>query len=224
VACGTILAGAGLLGSLGGAGLQYSAANSERNAMNDAVGAEINRQNAFSNQAKSVFNTSLGQSTPQAAGNQIALGKLASLGTLNNTQLPASATSLPGDLGLGANPGAAAGNATQAAENTTSNQADAAMQGYSNYGLQQYLKDLQAKNQLGVINQNAQGWAGILPYQVQAAQQSQQGMTDIGQLLSALGGAATTGGLGMDSWLGALGNTFNSQYYPEAAIAAATGN
>lgn len=180
--CATL---AGLALSAAGAGTQAVASSNENNAMNNAIGAELARQNQFSNQAKGVFNQSLGQSGVPAANQQIQQGAQQSLGTL--ASLPSAAFSLPQGIGA-TNTGNNAGANTQNALNVNSNQANAGLQGYSNYGLQQYLKDLQAKNSLGVINNNAQGWANILPYQLQNAATSQQGLTDIGSLLGAVGG------------------------------------
>jgi hypothetical protein len=183
--CGT-LAGLALAGT--GAGLQAGASASENSKMNSAVGAELARQNQFSNQAKDVFNQSLGQSTPQSAQQQIQQGAQQSLGTL--ASIPGAQFSLPQPVG-GTNAGNTAGTNAQGVLNVNSNNANAGLQGYGNFPLQQYLKDLQAKNQLGVINNNAQGWANILPYQLQNAATSSQGLSDIGSLLGAIGGPLT---------------------------------
>jgi hypothetical protein len=158
---------------------------SARNKMNDTVSAEEAQQQQYQKQAQNVLQQSIAQSTPAAAQQQIGQGQQQLAGLISNTQavpMSASMPSISSSSALGD-----VNSKTNAAKAQMSNTAASNFGGYSNYGLQQYLKDLQAKSQLGVINQNASGWANILPAQLQQASQSQSGISDLGTLLSTAG-------------------------------------
>lgn len=180
MSCGTI---AGLV--LGGAGAGVNAYAGERThgAMNSAVNQEMARNRGYQQQGQQVFQQSLDQSTPQAAKQQIGQGQQQLAGLIQNAQAVPLSASMPsntlGDSGVNAQ--------AQQAKTNMSNTAASNYGGYSNYGLQQYLKDMQAQNQLGVINQNARGWANVLPAQLQDAQNSQQGLQALGSLLGTAG-------------------------------------
>jgi hypothetical protein len=76
--------------------------------------------------------------------------------------------------------------------------ANADLQGYSNIGVQQGLKDQSVNSQLGVIGTNARRSASIFPTLLQNAQISANGEASIGSLLSTLGsflGLASATGL-----------------------------
>lgn len=179
--CGTLaLLGAGLGASAAGAGLQYAGQQQSKNAMNNAVGAELARQQQYSNQAHNVFNQSLNQSTPQAAQQQLGQGQQQAQSLISRAQQVPLSYSLPsfGDVNTG----------QQQTRQSLSNQAASQLQGYGTYGLEQYLKDLQARNQLGVINNEAGSSAQVMPYEIQAASQRGAPLEAIGGLLGSLGG------------------------------------
>ncbi len=183
--CGTIV---GLLLGGAGAGVSELANVNTRNTMNDTVNQELARNQAYQKQGSQVFNQSLAQSTPQAANQQIGQGQQQLAGLISNAQATPMSASMPSFGNVNTQ--------TQTAKNQLSNTAAANIGGYSNYGLQQYLKDLQAQSQLGVINKNAQGWANILPAQLQQASQSQSGLSALGSLLGTGGLLAGLSGLG----------------------------
>jgi len=178
--CGAI---AGLALGLGGFGASEAASSMEGNAENQKLQAELARQKQYGQQGRNLFNQSLGQSTPQAATQQITQGAQQALGVGRPaSQIPfgVSTVPLPGQQGqraqgqLGATLGAG-------------QQSNATLQGYGNYGLQQWLKDQSIGSQLGVNNMNAQRSAQVLPMELQQASQSQQGLASLGKLLSAAG-------------------------------------
>lgn len=179
--CGTLaaLALAGVGAGLGEAGVQQS-----KNAMNRSINAELGRQQGFTKQAQNVFNQSLAQSTPQAAQQQIGQGTQQALRTIGQAQSVPAAFSVP-SFGV-VNTG------QQQTKQDLSNQASASMQGYGTYSLDQALKDLQARSQLGVISGEAASSAAVNPYEIQAASQRGAPLQAAGSLLGTLG---TLGGI-----------------------------
>ena len=186
--CGALEVGIPLM--LAGTGAQIGANVMEGNAMNSKVSAELARQSAFQKRGTGVFQQSLGQSTPQAAQQQIGQGQQQYTQAMQGAKLPmlSQPGTLPNDTSR------IIDTATQA-RNNMSNMANANLQGYGNYGLQQHLKDLQAGSQLGVIGNEAQQSAGVLPTELAQARQSQAGLSSIGQLLSTVGSLAGMYGL-----------------------------
>jgi hypothetical protein len=179
--CGTLIA-LGLAGA--GAGLGYAGEQQSKNAMNNSINAELGRQQGFTKQAQGVFNQSLGQSTPQAAQQQIGQGTQQALQTIGRAQNVPAAFSMP-SFG-------ATNTGQQQAKMDLSNQASAGMQGYGEYTLDQALKDMQARSQLGVISNEAASSAAVNPYEIQAASQRGAPLQAAGSLLGTLG---TLGGI-----------------------------
>ena len=175
---------------LAGTGAQMGANVMEGNAMNSKASAELARQSAFQKRGTGVFQQSLGQSTPQAAQQQIGQGQQQYTQAMQGAKLPM--LSQPGAL---PNDTSRIIDTSTQARNNMSNMANANLQGYGNYGLQQHLKDLQAGSQLGVIGNEAQQSAGVLPTELAQARQSQAGLSSIGQLLSTVGSLAGMYGL-----------------------------
>jgi hypothetical protein len=177
--CGTLVA-LGLMGA--GLGASEGASVMEGRAMNSKAQNELARQRAYQHRGMGVFNQSLGQSTPQAAQQQIGQGQRQALQSSQMSALPLMALpSAPNE------PFSSVANAASGAESNRAIGSNAALQGYSNYGLQQYLKDLSAGSQLGLISNQAQQSENVLPVELQQASQSQQGLSSLGQLLSAAG-------------------------------------
>ena len=201
--CGTI-AGLGLAAA--GAGVNMYANNQVRGKMNDLTNQEMARNQGFQQKAQGVFNNSLQQSIPQAANQQIGQGQQQLAGLIQNAQQVPLSSSIPsfGNVNTMA----------EGAKTAMSNKAASDLGGYSNYTLQQRLKDQQAGSQLGVIGNEAQGWANVLPAQLQQAQGSEQGLQALGQLLGAGGlltglsglGAAPVTGTANAAQMGALAN------------------
>ncbi len=178
-----------LAASAAGTGMQISAANSEKNAMNDKLAQEAARQQGYQKKASTAYQTSLAQSTPQAATQQWndqtnkAMAEYQKVAGIPMTAAPSTGG---GTLGI-----PDAGQTVQQASDKSYLQQlggqNAQMQGQSGFNLAQYLKNLTAGQQIGAQSGIAQQSAGVLPYELQAAQNSQGTLTGAGQLLGALG-------------------------------------
>lgn len=187
--CGTI---AGLALAAAGAGAKEYGNIQSTNAMNSKVAQEMGRQKGYQGQANSVFQNSLSQSTPQSVGQQLGQGQqLAMQATRNATNVPFGSSQAPLPSNLGALAQQQLGATLQ-----NNNQNNAALQGYSNIGLQQGLKDQLAQSQLGLVNTNAGRSASVLPYELQQAQGVGAPWEGAGSLLSAAGMVTGLSGLG----------------------------
>lgn len=200
--CGTLVA-LGLGGA--GAGLGVDAASQEQSAMNQAVQNQINAQNQYQKKGLGVFNQSLAQSTPTAMTGQQATGAQQYLdasrqAALTPLSLPSNASAaLPGNQNIAYQ--------GQQAKNQLAQGANAQLQGYGNIGLSQYLKDLQANSQLGVIGTQAQRSAQAFPTLLQGAANSSQNEASWGKILSTLGALT-----GVGSSVGLFGNAATPAY------------
>ena len=180
---------AGLLTTVGGATAGVIASSDERNAMNQATQNELNRQQQFTKQGKSIFENSLSQSTPQAVQGQIGQGTqraLAGYQQLQSQQVPGFQQGL-----TQINPNKsfnATENALTQAKVGQQNNAGAALQGYQQSGVQQGIKDLSARTGLNQIGNFAQASENVLPLELQAAANSRSGLAGIGSLLNTAGG------------------------------------
>ena len=209
--CGTIAALA-LMG--GGAGASMAAGAKERSAMNAATQAELQRQQGFAQHGQNLFQQSLGQSGTPVANQQVQQGNQQVMeATQNAARVPFgnSVAPLPGA-------GNSLASAALDASLGRSQNANAALQGYSNYGFQQGLKDQSIGSQLGVLNNQARSSASVLPYEVQQASTSQSGLNSLGQLMSIAG--MLTGLYGLTSAPTASASSLAS---PGAFDASATG-
>lgn len=170
-----------------------AASSSEQSAANQAAENELSLQNQYAKQGKSAFEQSLSQSTPEAVQGQMKQGQQQAL--QNYAQLEGSGN-LPGSsFSASQDPSQAQSQATENAivgqRVGQSNQAGAALEGYTASDVAQWLKDLQAKTQLGQIGTFAQESEGTLPLQLQQALSSQSTLGGIGSLLSSVGGLAS---------------------------------
>jgi hypothetical protein len=175
-----MLAGLGL--SLLGTGLGVGASVIDQNKMNDAASAELLRQQGYQKQANTAFQASAGQAGSDTAQKQIA-------NTANQqSQLykALQSSNLTGAPSSTASPDAVTQARTQAIIGQ-GNQAGSRLAGYGGWQTNQYLKDLQAQEQLGVIGGNARGSAAVLPYELQQAGHAGDSLAFAGQGLSALG-------------------------------------
>jgi len=157
--------------------------------MNQVANSELAAQNQFAKQGQGVLANSISKSTPQTYQQQQGIGAKAAEDAYQGLQ-----ANKPGQLAL---TGSQINPNTQAAatENNlvqgrvnNQNQAAANLQGYNQAGLSQNLKDISADTQLGQIGTFAQQRANLLPLQLQAAQNSQSGLSGIGSLLQTGGG------------------------------------
>jgi len=183
-----LLAGAAL--SAAGAGVEVVGTQKSQSAMNSAVENELAQQQGYAKQGRNIFEQSLQGSSPQTAQTEMAQGQQKAMSDyqrLQSLDLNSAGKQAPFQSDSSAL-------TVDQGRTNLSNAAQAKLQGYSEWDLQQQIKDLQAKGQLGVLSTNAANTASLLPYQLQAAQHAGDTWTGIGSLLSAAGGI--TGSLG----------------------------
>ena len=179
-----------LLGSLGlmgaGTGMQMSAASSEKDAMNSAVNDELARQEQYKKQGQAELANSIQNQSANSFGKDITQGqqeakneydKLQSVPLLqNNTPTAGSSPTENKIVGEQA-----------AAKNTMGNTAAAGMKGYDEAGVQSWINNLKSNTEIGQTGQFARNSEAVLPSEIQAAQQSEQGLAGAGSLVSTLG-------------------------------------
>lgn len=169
----------GALASAAGTGVSLSAASAARSRMDQTLRNALVQQEGFQRQATPLFEQSLAQSTPLAVQRQLGEGAAGAGELYRNIQnLPLGTSSLPFD----------AGRTRPVIEQA--NRAQAAVQGFGNFSLQQWLKDLEARNRLGLVGGLSRGAAGTVPFQIQSAQNSTADMAALGSLLSTAGSLA----------------------------------
>lgn len=176
---------AALATTLAGTGAGVAANQMEQSAMQDKVAQENQRQALYQQQANKVFTNSLAQSTQPVAAKQIAQGSVQAAqgyATAQRAPISSATTSMQGQTNIS--------QGRDAASQQQSNTARAANAGYSNYDIQQWIKDLDARNRMSLISTNAQNSANVLPSELQHAQHSWDGLAQGGQLLTTVGGLA----------------------------------
>lgn len=194
-----ILLAVGAALSAAGAGADVVGTQQTQSAMNAAVTNELAEQQQYANKGRNIFEQSLTASSPATAQTQIQQGQQKAMSDyqrLQSLDLNASGKATPfqtDSTALNVDTG----------RTSLSNTAQSKLQGYSEWDLQQQIKDLQAKGQLGVLSTNAQNTASLLPYQLQAAQHAGDTWSGIGSLLSAAGGVTDAFGALGGSALGA---------------------
>jgi len=161
-------------------------------AMNKAAANIIAQEQGAAKQGGDIFQQSLDKSTPQAAESQIKQGQDQALNEDNRLQGQLSLQDIIGGGG-GSKPNVTSG--TAGAKIAAGTQAGAKNQGYTNYSLQQYLKDVTANSALGLNNARAQGIASTLGPMEEQASQTGNELAGIGQTIGAAlgaGGAAAS--------------------------------
>ena len=161
-------------------------------AMNKAAANIIAQEQGAAKQGGDIFQQSLDKSTPQAAESQIKQGQDQALNEDNRLQGQLSLQDIIGGGG-GSKPNVTSGAA--GAKIAAGTQAGAKNQGYTNYSLQQYLKDVTANSALGLNNARAQGIASTLGPMEEQASQTGNELAGIGQTIGAAlgaGGAAAS--------------------------------
>jgi len=182
------------------AGTAYSvkSAEDQSSAMQDALDATLASQRKYQKTANAAAQQSLEQSGPAVAKKEIGQGAanlenaykaITSVPVTQPGQQNAPTTSMVPDKGTKVNL-------------QQSNQARAALGGYDEWALQQWIKDLQTQQQLATASTLARLNTSQLPYQLWQAQNSAgteqmigQGLTTAGNLGGAIGTAATGGNL-----------------------------
>ena len=176
---------------LGGSTMQMAAGQAEKNAMNDATGRELKRQQDYARQGQAAFEASLAQSRPQAVEDQMKQGSAqaaAEYAKVQQNQLPGLSQ---GTAQITPNAQlAATENALVGARVGQQNAAASALQGYQSSDVAQSLKNLEANTRLGQISDFAKSSERVLPMELQSASHSQDTLKGIGSLLSTAGSLA----------------------------------
>ena len=177
----------GTAASLAGTGASVAAASAQQDEMDKAVRQQLLQQKGFQKRGTELFQASQQKSTPRAAQQQIGQGEEKA------KQLYAQLQSVP--MATLASPSVTPANAAvdtqrQAEYGRVIGAPNAALQGLTDYNLQQWIKNLQAQTGLGVNSLLSQNAASVLPYRIQDASTSQQGLQGLGSLLSTAGNLA----------------------------------
>lgn len=173
------------IGTIVGGAMQSIASGLEQQAMQNAFAAEMARQQGYDTQAYGAFQSSLpGQSTEQAT-KDISQGQQTreqDYGRLQSTPLLASGGGMP--------------TGTDAAALSLSDISRAKIGGYGDWRMNQIINNIRTRDTLNKISHFAAGTASVFPYQMFAAQHSQDELNQWGQMISALGGGSLNLGSG----------------------------
>ncbi len=195
--------------SAAGTGLSIAGNEASQSAMNAARANEVNQQAALQKQSNAIFANSLAQSTPKTAQQQMQQGQAARTNAWQGLQdattpvasaLPTATGSTAGSSpGGGTSTGSSAtpiGGATRRAAsagnswNTLLANAAAREGSYGDWQNQQAIKNANAAQQLGVVNNFSQGDAALLPTELQVASQAGDSLSGWGNIVSSLGSLA----------------------------------
>ena len=190
-----------------GTGLSMAGNAKANDQINDMRNAELLRQKGYQNEADTEFQDSLSKSTAPGAQEAIDSGaenRLAAYSNLRNAT--AGLTETPGrnqPIGTSAGGASARADANQRATNAAwSNLQGAAranLGGYSDWGLQDNIKNRRANQNLAITAGKARSSASVLPMEISDAQHAGDSLNAWGQLASALG---TVAGMGAAVGLG----------------------
>ena len=178
--------------SLAGTGMQIAGNSESQSAMNKARANSVAQQAALQKQSNDIAQKSIAGSAPQIAQQQVDQGAAARTNLAKTLQQAAApiATAAPATGSAGAGKAGAAGNAWT--NLVTGNQAKAG--GYQDWQNQQAIKNADAGQKIGILNNFSQGDAALLPIEMQVASQKGDKLSGWGSLVSALGSVAMTGG------------------------------
>lgn len=185
---------AGVLASAAGAGTQIVAGQDEKNKMNQAVASQLAQQQQYQKQGQSLVNENIAQNTAPQADKDISAGTNNALSEYAKVNaIPLTTSSSNGAIGGAQGKDSIIG---QDASNKVglNNSSAAPLQGYNDWQVQQWIKNLQTNTGLSQIQRNSQNSASVLPLQLQSAQNSENGLSGFGSLLNTGGGLLGTYG------------------------------
>jgi hypothetical protein len=172
--------------SAAGTGTQMAASEAERKKMEDKARAELSRQKGFQRQSQVELQKSIAQSGPDVARKQMDTGKQTLMDQYSKlADLPLAASSAAESIPVSQSTRGAAESTNQAAQ-----QAQANLGSMDEWTLQQSIKNLRAQQQLGLVSSFARGSQGVLPYELQSAQHSAEGLRAAGMGMSLAGSLA----------------------------------
>jgi hypothetical protein len=215
------LVGAGL--AVAGTSLSIAGQQEAKSAMAKTRAAENAQQQGLQQQANAITTNSIAKSTPQVANDQLTAGAAARTNltqALQSAAVPIAQANAPTGGGSGR-----AGTAGTAWSNLVAgNQAKAGS--YQDWETQQSIKNAQASQKLGILNNFSQGDASLMPIEMQVASQKGDKLSGWGSLISALGavtgmaGAASAGMAGGSATGGATSAANNSAIASEFSTGA----
>lgn len=172
----------GLALAAAGTGASMAASAQARDDMNRSMRASLRQQEQFKKQATPVFEDSLQQGGADASRRQMGAGRDQALDLYRELNaLPLSSVTSPLPVDEGRLQGA-----VQQQQDAASN-----VQGLNWWALQQWLKNQQANNQLGVISNLAGSSASMAEPLAKLAGQRSANLAGIGSLLSTAGNLAS---------------------------------
>ena len=186
MSCGTLIA---LASTAAGTGMTMAANAEATDQMNKVTNEQVNRQNEFLKKSRSIVEQNVQANAPTTFQNNLQQGK--------QQYMDASKSAQAAPLALAA-PVAGGNTADQQARQQMGNQVNADYMGYSRPALETNLGNVMSGARLNTLNNQAQGWANILPLQLQDARNSQQGLSSAGGLVSSFGrlaGSAVNSGM-----------------------------
>lgn len=189
-----------------GAGMQIAGARKSERAMERSIEGEIKRQRGYRDEAMQAYQQSLEQSGAGVAQQQIGQGEATRaaaykrleqipLGTPSNTQAPIESTTA----------GKVAGKKEQNIAG-----AQASFMGLSEWQLQQLIKNMRARQRLGLIGTVSADSASVNPYEVQHASQAGDTLSGIGSLLGTAGSLVGMYGMGAPGAAASVGTAVPS--------------
>lgn len=187
---GALLAGIGL--ALAGTAAQVSASAQARAAAERKTRKELLRQQEFKEGARRAFNVSLEQSTPEVAQRQIGQGteqRQQEYERVKNLPFSSAGEVVPGS------PSSVVETTKRAGQEQGLSLAQARLGGYTNWDLQQAIKNLRANQAIGLESSLARGSANVLPFELQDAAHAGDTLAGIGSLLSTVGAGLGTYGV-----------------------------
>ncbi len=188
-----ILAAGAALAAVG-TGLSIAASNADQSAINAARNASNQAEAGFQRKASNVFQTNLPNNTADKARADITKGQQERTNVFNNLKqlaTPVSPVANPNQT-----PEQQAMARTSMAGNAWSNVVNnnaAKMGGYGDWSTALGVKNQDVNNRLGVINNEAQGTARLLPLEIQVASHKGDALGSWGKIIGAIGSLAMSG-------------------------------
>jgi len=196
-----VLLAVGAAMSAAAAGTAMAANEKTKAAMRNAVDAELERQRGYQKQGQAVLAESMSQSTRAGAEETMEASAKERKGAYDEAQAQKMAQYGPTDRAQ--TPETVAGREMKQEQSDITRAAY--MAGYD-WITKQRIKDIMASRKLGVMNVLASESAGLLPYDLQGAQASQQGLRSASSVLGGVGSlVGTAGALGVGPSFGGSG-------------------
>jgi hypothetical protein len=177
--------------------------------MNKTRAAFVAKNAKLQDESDQIALESAGKSSPKNAQKELDAGAAGRENAWNNLQL--ATTPIASALPATSSPDSATGRATAATGGATSawnrivTNAGARMGSYGDWETQQAVKNADAAQRLGIVNNFARGNANLLPLEMTVASQKGDKLSGWGQLVGALGAMTSVGGMAAGAFASAPG-------------------